>query len=406
MTLTRSSNNKELVNQAPEQEFLNRSASTSHLVSMNVVEEEADDYPTSRVEIMVNATQKCNLSCRYCFVGAGKFDYGKKYRKMLQPKTARLLIETLPERLPWAKHFCIHFYGGEPLLNLDAIEEAVDAALPKGKLFSFAVTTNGTVSSRRALSVLKKGRFNVILSIDGPAQIHDELRRTKKDRPTHKKVLTFLEKAKAQNLYVRGSSVIRNGWSLQEATKYLKTLPVDAIKAQAVRLPINNPLALDEKQRKKYFEELENVATQTVEQIRENKYPKDDRFSNRVLQILSRKRRGSFCGAGKWTFGMASDGTMLPCVLLAGKEDTVLGNISDNGEWVKGGLKWAFDHQPRTSCQECWALPLCGGGCPSMLSVCGDDECELVRKNCELALGIYGSFLDKREDLLVLAGIF
>jgi uncharacterized protein len=258
MTLTRNSNNKELANQAPEEELLNHSVSTG----------ETDVFPTSRVEIMVNATQKCNLSCRYCFVGAGKFDFGKKYRKMLQPKTARLLIETLPERLPWAKHFCIHFYGGEPLLNLNAIEAAVDAALPKGKLFSFAVTTNGTVSSKRALSILKKGRFNVILSIDGPSQIHDELRRTKKDQPTHKKVVTFLEKAKGQNLYVRGSSVIRNGWSLQEATKYLKTLPVDAIKAQAVRLPINNPLALDEKQRKKYFEDLEIVATQTVEQIR------------------------------------------------------------------------------------------------------------------------------------------
>ncbi len=142
-----------------------------------------------------------------------------------------------------------------------------------------------------------------------------------------------------------------------------------------------------------------------MEQIRLNKYPKDDRFNNRVLQILSSKRRDSFCGAGKWNFGMASDGTMLPCVLLAGKELTVLGNINDKGEWVKEGLKWAFDHQPRTSCQECWALPLCGGGCPAMLSVCGEDECELVRKNCELALGIYGSFLDSREDLLVLAGI-
>ncbi len=221
MTLTLSSNNKELINQGPKEKFLNRSASTSHLENHDLVKKESGDYPTNRVEIMVNAAQKCNLACRYCFVGAGKFDYSKNYRKMLQPKTSRLLIETLPERLPWAKHFCIHFYGGEPLLNLDAIEEAVDAALPKGRLFSFAVTTNGTVSTRRALSILKKGRFNIILSIDGPSHVHDELRRTKNDRPTHKKVLTFLEKAKAQNLYVRGSSVIRNGWSLKEATKYL-----------------------------------------------------------------------------------------------------------------------------------------------------------------------------------------
>ena len=405
MTLYLNSNSGGLCSQALEEKYLNRLASTSHFVNQDVVNEEVDDYPTGRVEIMVNATQKCNLKCRYCFVGAGKFDYSKNYRKMLQPKTARLLIETLPARLPWAKHFCIHFYGGEPLLNLDALEEAIDAALPKGKLFSFAVTTNGTIGTKRAFSILKKGRFNVILSIDGPAHIHDELRRTKRDRPTHKKVLKFLKEAKSQNLFVRGSSVIRNGWSLKEATKYLATLPVDAIKAQAVRLPISNTLALDKEQKKEYFMQLESIASQTVEQIRENKYPKDDRFNNRVLQILSSKKRSSFCGAGKWTFGMASDGSILPCVLLAGKENTVLGKINDKGEWVKEGLKWAFDHQPRTSCQECWALPLCGGGCPAMLSVCGDDECELVRKNCELALGIYGSFLDSRENLLVLAGI-
>jgi uncharacterized protein len=405
MTLSRSSRDGNLCNEVLEEEFLRCSASKSHIVNQNIAEKRSDAYPTSRVEIMVNATQKCNLSCRYCFVGAGRFDYGKKYTKKLPPRTARLLIETLPKRLPWAKHFCVHFYGGEPLLNLDAIEAAVDAALPKGKLFSFAITTNGTVSTKRAISILKKGHFNVILSIDGPASIHDELRRTKRNKPTHKKVLTFLEKAKDQNLYVRGSSVIRNGWSLHEATKYLKTLRVDAIKAQAVRLPINNPLALNQDQRNQYFLQLENVAAQTVEHIKKNKYPKDDRFTNRILQILSSKRRDSFCGAGKWTFGMASDGTILPCVLLAGKEDTILGDIFDKGEWVKEGLKWAFDHQPRKSCQDCWALPLCGGGCPSMLSVCGDDECELVRKNCELALGIYGSFLDRQEDLLVLAGI-
>jgi hypothetical protein len=34
-----------------------------------------------------------------------------------------------------------------------------------------------------------------------------------------------------------------------------------------------------------------------------------------------------------------------------------------------------------------------------MLSVCGEDECEMVRRNCELALAIYGSFLEKPQDL-------
>ncbi len=39
-----------------------------------------------------------------------------------------------------------------------------------------------------------------------------------------------------------------------------------------------------------------------------------------------------------------------------------------------------------------------------MLSVCGEDECELVRANCEIALEIYASFINNLEDLLILSG--
>jgi len=361
--------------------------------------------PAERVEILVNATQKCNLNCSYCFVDKGKFNYGTNRLESLSPETAKHLIETLPSRLPWAKHFCIHFYGGEPLLNLPAIKEAVQTALPKGNLFSFAITTNGTISNNKAMTTLRKGRFNVILSVDGPEHIHDTYRRTKKGAPTHKKVLKFLEKARSEKLFVRGSSVVRKGWSLQEAHAYLKTLPVDAIKAQAVRLPSSNPIALNAKERNDYFRHLKQIGKETIEGINQDKNPKDDRFNNRVLQLLCKTTRESFCGAGTRTFGMSSDGTMLPCVLLAGKKGVSLGNINDDGAWVKQGLEWANKHQPREKCHDCWALPLCGGGCPAMLSVCGEDECELVRANCETALEIYASFINNPENLLVLSGV-
>jgi uncharacterized protein len=359
---------------------------------------------TERVEILVNATQKCNLNCSYCFVDKGKFSYDNNRIQSLSPKTAKRLIETLPNRLPWAKHFCIHFYGGEPLLNLPAINEAVQTTLPKGDLFSFAITTNGTIATKKAIATLKKGRFKVIPSIDGPEHIHDTYRRTKRGTPTHSNVLKFLEKVGSEKLFVRGSSVVRKGWSLKEAHSYLKTLPVDAIKAQAVRLAPSNPIALSGEERNDYFDHLKQIGKETSESIHQERYPKDDRFNNRVLQPLCNTKRESFCGAGTRTFGMPSDGTMLPCVLLAGKKGVSLGNINDDSTWVKQGLQWASKHKPRKECKECWALPLCGGGCPAMLSVCREDECELVRANCEIALGIYGSFLGKPQDLIVLSG--
>ncbi|MCW4029407.1 MAG: radical SAM protein [Candidatus Bathyarchaeota archaeon] len=354
---------------------------------------------------MVNATQKCNLNCSYCFVDKGRFSYNDQRCEALSPQTAKHLVEELPRKLPWAKHFCIHFYGGEPMLNLKAIDQAIDAASQSGVEFSFAVTTNGTVATKKAMTTLKRGNFNVVLSIDGPSHIHNECRKTKHGEPTHAKVLEFLQKAKSEGLHVRGSSVVRRGWSLKEACAYLDTLPVDAVKAQAVRLPPENPLSLGESERSDYFSHLQQIGQEAIDSIKNGKVPRDDRFNHRVLQLLCKMSRDSFCGAGTRTFGMSSDGTMLPCVLLAGKQETALGNIGDGGEWAKNGVTWAKKHKPRRECFECWALPLCGGGCPAMLSVCGDDECELVRMNCEVALQIYAAFLDHPQDLLVLSEV-
>lgn len=108
-----------------------------------------------------------------------------------------------------------------------------------------------------------------------------------------------------------------------------------------------------------------------------------------------------------WAFGVAADGTVLPCVLVAGRKDMVLGHLDeDAAAWVERGKAWADANGPRNECKTCWALPLCGGGCPAMLNICGEDECELTRANCQFASAIYGAFYpDRLTDLLLLAGI-
>jgi uncharacterized protein len=356
---------------------------------------------STHVEILINATQECNLTCNYCFVDKGKFSYGEDRVKSLLPQTIETLIEKLPKELPWATQFCIHFYGGEPLLNTEALETAVKLALKTKNMFSFAITTNGTLDDKSRINLLTKGHFNIVLSIDGPAGVHDTYRRDKEGQPTHLKVINFLSKVKRAGLFVRGSSVVRHAWSLKEACAYLKTLPVDAIKAQAVRLPVTDPLALNERERTDYIGHLKEIGDETIVAINQGVYPKDDRFVSRVLQLLCKTRRDSFCGAGTRTFGMAADGTMLPCVLLAGKNELCLGNINESSNWVEKGQRWAENNNKASKkCLDCWALPLCGGGCPAMLSVCGDDECQLVQANCEVALYIFAAFFDNPQKIL------
>jgi uncharacterized protein len=142
-----------------------------------------------------------------------------------------------------------------------------------------------------------------------------------------------------------------------------------------------------------------------ISDIEEGHLPKDDRFSNRVLQLLTGKRRESFCGAGYTTFGITPKGIVLPCILMDEKESE-LGHINDEAAgWLHNGEKWRQEHNIRNECSDCSALQLCGGGCYAITPVCGEEECEIVRKNCEIASMIYNHFKTEPEKLLVLAGI-
>lgn len=367
----------------------------------------AETNPSSEVvEIMINVSQICNLNCSYCFVDKGRFHYGKKYVKKLSPFYTEQLIKKLPKGIPWAREFSIHFYGGEPLLNLPAIRAALDAAEGmKNSHLTFSITTNGTILKKEAISLLRRGSFKVILSVDGPAFIHDAYRRTEKGDPTHAKVMKFLQKLRSDpKLSVQGSCVIRKGWSLHQAREYLSTIDVDTFKAQAVRLPADHPLSLSELEKKDYVADLKEVADEVIACLRKGKTPRDNRFNSRILQILKGTRRTSYCGAGRFIFGVAANGNIFPCALLAGRKDMELGTLDEPVSiWVERGKKWAEANSPREECKKCWALPLCGGGCPVMYYACGERECELTRVNCELALAIFSTFYpDNLKDLLYL----
>ncbi len=325
----------------------------------------------------------------------------------MSPELAVRVIDALDEGLTHVESICVHLYGGEPLINLPAIEAMLNRSREKEpSRFSFAVTTNGTCLSQGVVDLLDAGKFQVVLSIDGPAEIHDECRRTAEGAPTHATVMHFLRALRSRtSCGVRGSAVVRSGWSLSQATEYLRSLPVDVIKAQAVRGAAGTPYALCESEKQTYLMDLETVGRQVIAELEEGQMPKDDRYTSRVLQLLKGDRREAFCGAGHTTFGITPSGDVLPCVLMD-PEGCLLGHVNDDPEtWVQAGRRWRESRPLRTECEACSFFHLCGGGCPALMPVCGVDECEITRKNCEVAIVIYEHFRSTPEALLALAGI-
>lgn len=89
-------------------------------------------------------------------------------------ETAKKAIDFLKLHSDKAEETHIGFYGGEPLMNFPLIKQAAEYALDvfNGKM-TFAMTTNATLVSDEIADFLMRHDFNIIVSLDGPEELHD-----------------------------------------------------------------------------------------------------------------------------------------------------------------------------------------------------------------------------------------
>lgn len=91
--------------------------------------------------LVIEVTRRCNMQCMHCLRGeAQNIDINKKYIDALFDKVSNI--------------YRITFTGGEPTLNVDAIEYTLKKAIEKEICPSFWLATNGKVYSQRLVDVL------------------------------------------------------------------------------------------------------------------------------------------------------------------------------------------------------------------------------------------------------------
>jgi uncharacterized protein len=128
--------------------------------------------------ITLQVTQQCNLRCGYC-VYSGSYEGRTHSNKIMDIKIAKKGIDFLINHSTESPVIDVGFYGGEPLLRFDFIKECISYAKEKakGKHISFHMTTNGTLLNDYIIDYLVQNDVRLLISLDGPQEIHDKNRR-------------------------------------------------------------------------------------------------------------------------------------------------------------------------------------------------------------------------------------
>jgi len=126
-------------------------------------------------QLVLEMTKACNFRCKYCILSDIYQNNDQYLGGEMSIDTMKKSIDFFLKRTSDVDSITVSFYGGEPLLRFDAIKHCVDYAKKHalGKNLSFSMTTNGSVLTEEIIDFLADNDFKILISLDGPEEIHD-----------------------------------------------------------------------------------------------------------------------------------------------------------------------------------------------------------------------------------------
>ncbi len=350
------------------------------------------------ITFMINVAQRCNLSCNYCYVNLGHFDYPDKPIAKMSITDAECLVDNIYKQFPGLSIYGYHFYGGEPLLNFDAIKIIVEHAIKKAEASEtsadFHITTNGTLVTPEIAEFFDNNNFTVYYSFDTDQKKHDSARPYRDGSGSFNDVSNNLALLKGKiGIHLILSSVIGNNNCLSTAIEKLSEQGANQCKAERARVDEENPSALRDTEEQDYIKDITGLVEHYINNIKRHQKPLDYRLSSKILQLLVKKRRDFFCPAGERMFGVAADGELYPCALHVGRENSKIGHIVNGIEkQAITNFRKRFSAVEQEECKKCWSRSLCGGGCSAMVDRFGHEKCDILRAESEAAIKVFHHF--------------
>lgn len=138
---------------------------------------------------------ECNLNCSYCFYLEKHALY--QQQRYMDPDILELYVRNYIESTPLHNEVAFTWQGGEPtLMGLDFYHKAIllQQKYAAGRKVTNSFQTNGLLINDKWCEFFVKHDFLIGLSLDGPEEIHNIMRRTKSGNSTHHRVMAALKR--------------------------------------------------------------------------------------------------------------------------------------------------------------------------------------------------------------------
>lgn len=318
---------------------------------------------------VVQITDRCNLSCRYCYVPENGTD--------MTMETFEVLVDKMLQKVGEEGSISIIYHGGEPLLRgLPFFKEATDFLNRRGgrRRISTSIQSNGTLLTDDFADFIIENDIPCGISLDGPAEVHNFNRgmcRAKKG--SFDLVMRGVEKLRSRGRKVSALCVLTRA-SLPK----LKEI-YEFFNSQGMDFKIN-PIDLIGRS----AEEREALEISPVEYGRALTDLFDLWFNDRNTRIsisnLYDAMRSLSIGihteciyasgaCGSSYLGVSPNGDLYPCNRFSAYPEFRIGNVLEDNlsDVFRGGCLVQFGRRSDElkECASCEFKPVCNGGCTS-----------------------------------------
>ena len=364
------------------------------------------DFPLTT--LVLNVTNQCNLSCTYCY------EYGEdkivdtengRQSKFMSEETARQSVDFLLREARDNRVAHLTFFGGETLLNLPVVKSTIEYARRRsaetGKEVDFSLTTNATLLRPDVIEFLAENRVGVTISIDGPKEVQDEFRVFHNGAGSYDvvapKIKELLRRHRSRPIGARVTLTTPNR-DIRGIFHHLRDeIGFWDVGFAPVTTAANRLYAIGEDGYDRMLEQFRALAAEFLEYALENRHHGFSNVKDTLEEIHKGVNKAYPCGAGLGLMGVSTDGDVALCHRFAGSDDHKLGTVAGGvDQLVQIGFleKHHIDH--KTDCAQCWARPLCSGGCYHEAHTRYGDTghanlhyCEWIRGWTETCLKIY-----------------